>query len=253
MKYAQRLDDARLAEVLNERGMADLEAIRDLLHAAQSGGTSFAEALVNTGLIGDWDLSRVVAEIFQLPFLPVDMVKPEAELWEELDEAFLTKHGLVPIHQFGQVLTVAMPGLVPADVLGALASKSDLVVLPVVGTVESNRRWLFDQGRVAPKVRGSSAGGDWSAMFDAADAAVQMDLDSIADDEADPAEALDVPDDVESELAGLDDLEFTDAADEDDDGPASLVGLGDDEDEDEEEPAPRGRGGIELPPMPEFG
>ena len=232
MKYAQRLDDARLAEVLNERGMADVDVLRELLQSAQAGGVVFSEALVSSGTIGDWDLSRIICEIFQLPFLPVDTVKPDVAIMEDIDTAFLGEHGLVPIKRFGQVLTVAMPGMVSADVLAMLSANTDMVVLPVVGTVETNRRWLEEHGAEAgPKSTSSSDGGGWSMMFDQADAAVQLSLD---DEVLGTDLGLD-----EADLAALDEMEFPD---DDDGSPPSLVDL---------DQAPDSAG-IELPPMPEF-
>jgi len=257
VKYAQRLDDARLAEVLNQRGMADLDAIRDLLHIAQGGGMGFAEALVTTNLVADWDLSRVAAEIFQLPFLPVGIVKPDEKLWAELDQAFLTKNGLVPVSRFGQVMTVAMPGLVPAEVLGLLSVQTDLVVLPVVGTVETNRRWLLEH-RGGTKPGATATDSDWSALFDEGEQAVRDSLDGKDEDEdASLAAGLDslsaiaqeteeeAEPDLEAQLQALGNLEFT----ESDDGPAaaeaSSAGSSDGE--------AYTIGSLELPPPPKFG
>jgi len=235
VKYTQRLDDARLAEVLNERGMAEVDVLRELLQASQTGGQSLSEALVTSGTIGDWDLSRVVCEIFQLPFLPVEMVNPDESILEDIDMAFLSEHALVPISRFGQVLTVAMPGMVSADVLAMLSANTDMVVLPVVGTVESNRRWLEDHGAAAAGPAGKAGdGGGWSMMFDEADAAVQLSLDDV------PPEGLDL-DDVD--LEGLGEMEFTNSGDDDDDVDVAPTPVDLDLDAD----------GVELPPMPDFG
>ena len=256
VKYAQRLDDARLAEVLNQRGMADLDAIRDLLHIAQGGGMGFAEALVTTNLVADWDLSRVAAEIFQLPFLPIGIVKPDEKLWADLDKAFLTKNGLVPISRFGQVMTVAMPGLVPAEVLGLLSVQTDLVVLPVVGTVETNRRWLLEH-RGGQKPGSAHTDSDWSALFDEGEQAVRDSLDGKDEDAESLAAGLDsltaiaqeteadAEPDLEAQLEALGKLEFTEA-----DGPAPGDGSSPDVGTDVDAYT---IGGLDLPPPPKFG
>lgn len=242
MKNAQRLDDARLAEVLNERGMADLDGLREMLQASNDGGMTFCEAVVTAGLVSDWDLSRVVAELFQLPFLPVDLCKPDPVLWEELESPLMHENALVPIRRFGQLLTVAMPGLVAADVLGMLAAETDLFLLPVVGTVETNRRWLATNG-----TRAEQQGGDWGSLFDEGDAAVRASL----DDEVDTG----VP--IAAEDLDLGALEFT----EDDDSldalsdldvlsPPSLIDTSGALELEDEEPSPSAP--VELPPLPEF-
>ena len=169
MKYTQRLDYGRLAEVLHERGLANLDAIRELLQLSQDGGMPFCEALVTSNLVSDWDLSKVVCETFQLPFLPVDLITPNSAVIEEIDAAFFHKHQVVPVDLFGQVLTVAMPALVPAEILAQISATTDCVVLPLVGTVESNRRWIGDNLSAGPA---PDLEGGWESMFDAADAEV---------------------------------------------------------------------------------
>lgn len=263
--------------------MADLDAIRDLLQIAQGGGMHFAEGLVTTNLVGDWDLSRVVAEIFQLPFLPVGIIRPDEALWEDMDQPFMTKNGLVPLSRFGQVLTVAMPGLVPAEILGLLSVQTDMVILPVVGTVETNRRWLLEHRGGAEKKKQQKSGGDWGALFDEGEEAVRLSLNTKDEDDehvdgaagATLTEGLEgleklagdsTPEgepDLDAELEALGGLEFTGADDVD----AALADITsqlevlDVSDEvpfvkPEREGATKGgRGGaddIELPPQPEF-
>ena len=244
LKNAQRLDDARLAEILNERGMADLDGLREMLQTSNDGGMTFCESVVSAGLVSDWDLSRVVSELFQLPFLPVDLCKPDPELWEELESPLMHQNALVPLRRFGQLLTVAMPGLVAADVLGMLAAETDLLLLPVVGTVETNRRWLETNA-----TRPEGGGGDWGSLFDEGDAAVRASL----DDEDEPAAP------VPSEDLDLGALEFTDEGLDLDEGgleeldeltPPSLVDTTDALELEDE--APDSSPSIELPPQPEF-
>ena len=210
------------------RGIAD--AVKSGVR--QAGGTPFCEAVVSAGLVSDWDLSRVVAELFQLPFLPVDICKPDTELWAELESPTLKENSVVPVRRFGHLLTVAMPGLVGADVLGMLAAETDYFLLPVVGTVETNRRWIAEHSAT------QGAGGDWGSLFDEGDAAVQASLDG---DEAEAAEDLD-----------LGALEFTDGGDEAEAGgiePPSLIDTVEPEaPAAEEESAP-----LDLPPPPAFG
>lgn len=234
VKNAQRLDEARLAEVLNERGMADPEGLREMLQSSQAGGTPFCGAVVSAGLVSDWDLSRVVAELFQLPFLPVDICRPDRGLWPELASSTLEENSVVPVSRFGRLLTVAMPGLVSADVLGALAAETDYYLLPVVGTVETNRRWIKENS-ASP----ASTSGDWGSVFDEGDAAVQASLDTPGDAGAasDPGlEALELT----SEKAGGQGPGWAE--------PPSLIDTAEPEALPAEEPAP-----LDLPPPPAFG
>ncbi|MEL6429513.1 MAG: hypothetical protein AAFZ87_00400 [Planctomycetota bacterium] len=260
MKYTQRLDYGRLAEVLHERGLANLDAIRELLQLSQDGGMPFCEALVTSNLVSDWDLSKVVCETFQLPFLPVDLIEPNPAALEEIDQALFRKHQLVPVDLFGQVLTVAMPSLVPAEVLAQVAAMTDFVVLPLVGTVESNRRWIADKMAAAAGPSPDVEGG-WESMFDAADAEVAESSTgagdaglSVLDDPLFGAEAEDAlaPADGSLDLTGDEALELP-ITDELDLGAIEALPADDLEIDPITETSANGAGGLpELPPMPEF-
>ncbi len=203
-KHNQRLGYQRLAEALKERGLVDPQAIDETLQLAAQGGPAFPEALIGANLISDWELSRMVCEIFNLPFLPVDIAPPDPDAMEGLDGGFLVQTGLVPVGRFGGLLTVAMPAIVPAETLGLLSARIDLVVLPVVGTVRSNRRWIEDNVNLQPAVSpgapalvgGLEDDSDWSNLFDEGDAAVLAEL---------VEESLDL--ELEIELEDLDDAD----------------------------------------------
>ena len=84
-----------------------------------------------------------------MPFLIVDQYPPSATALDGYDLAYLRHFALVPLDRYGGLVTVVMPGLVPAEVLEGLRPGQNGRVLPVVGSVVSNRRWLEE--RFAPK------------------------------------------------------------------------------------------------------
>jgi len=203
VKSSQRLDNSRLSEVLAERGLVEPQALREAANFAAHGKIPMAEALVTANLVQDWELARIVSEIYNLPFLPVELLDPDPRALEGIDAQFLAENCLVPVGRYGQVLTVCMPAMVPADVLGLLAATTDLVILPLVGSVRSNRAWI-EKHLAAPSAplpsqpgaergtTGEAAGsgstqgapGEWGSLFDQADAAVLLDLSapsSVAD------------------------------------------------------------------------
>lgn len=188
MKTSQRLDNTRLSEVLAERGLIEPQALREAANFAAHGKIPMSEALVTANLVADWELARIVSEIYNLPFLPIELLDPDPRAREGIDPQFLVENCLVPVGRYGQVLTVCMPGMVPADVLGMLAATTDLVILPLVGSVRSNRQWIEKNLVQQPSPAlpsaapadgaGASKGGpgEWGSLFDQADAAVLLDL-----------------------------------------------------------------------------
>lgn len=184
MKINQRLDYNRLADALSERDLVEAGTLAHALEQSQQSGVLLPEILVTENLVSDWDLSRVSCEIFNLPFLPVEVYEPSEEALAQLDPEFLRRFCLVPLDRFDKLLTVAMPAMVPAEVLSHLGRHGGVYVLPVVSLVTANRRWLEDklpapaQASPAAALPGQAVGegGAWADMFDAADAAVQLDL-----------------------------------------------------------------------------
>ena len=197
VKSSQRLDNNRLSEVLAERGLVEPQALREAANFAVHGKIPMSEALVTANLVPDWELARIVSEIYNLPFMPIEMLDPDPNALKGIDVQFLVENCLVPIGRYGQVLTVCMPAMVPADVLGLLAATTDLVILPVVGSVRSNRAWIeknlvaaSQNTKAGPAGDADAAGprgapGEWGSLFDQADAAVLLDLQpALPDSEA---------------------------------------------------------------------
>ncbi len=176
MKQNYRLDYQSLAEILGQRGLVEPQRLKLALRTSQTGPIPFPELLVGEGLIADWDLSRVVCVLFGLAFLPVDLYAPTPDAMNGLDADFLRTHRLVPLARHKRLLTVAMPALVPADVLEQLSTQNDLQVMPVVGTVNTNNRWMLEH-LPAPLPQSGGTGG-WNKIFDEGDAAVLLNLDS---------------------------------------------------------------------------
>jgi hypothetical protein len=108
--------------------------------------------------------------------LPVDLTAPTPDAMNGLDADFLRTHRLVPLARHKRLLTVAMPALVPADVLAQLSTQSDLQVMPVVGTVNTNNRWMLEH--LPAPLPQSGGAGEWNRIFDEGDAAVLLNLDS---------------------------------------------------------------------------
>jgi hypothetical protein len=202
LKHPKRLDEVRLVEALTERGLVEASVL-----AEHKGEGPIALSLVSEGAISDWDLSRVVSEVFHLPFLPVNMTQPDRDLLDGIPCAALREHGLVPIHRQGGLLTVAMPGMVEAPALAQVGAETGLRVMPVVGTVLTNRRWL-EENEWGPQ---QDLGGepeelsaDWADLFDEGDAAVHLQSEGVSDPlSLTPAESPEKPEALGDSPAAL--------------------------------------------------
>jgi hypothetical protein len=176
------LDNSRLADNLIEKGLVDRETVQHVMQQCQATGANLAEVLVTEGFVSDWELARLCSDLFHLPYLPVDTYPPSDAAREGLDASYLRQYGLVPLDRFGDLLSVAMPGIVPSSVLDGLCGDSGLRILPVVGSVAGNRGWLEEHlpaEGTSLEAFGAALPADdasWANLFDEGDEAVQLEL-----------------------------------------------------------------------------
>lgn len=195
VKGLEKLTSIRLAEILSEKGLVTGDAITDALYQQDASGDSVTEILVASGKITEWDLAKVVAETFQLPFLmasnydiapPAKKALPEDELFGNL---------LVPLDMFDNILTVAMPILTFAETVDRLQRKHNVEFFPYVGLPSENKKILTElfphypewvkkqeaerERRKRAGVSGKGGAGKgamdsgWMNIFDSADAKVR--------------------------------------------------------------------------------
>ena len=181
------LDYGRLADHLTDKGLVDRPTVQHVLQQCSSTGALMPEILVSDGLVSDWEVARLCAELFHLPYLPLECYPPNPEAKAGLDPDYLRQYGLVPLERFGELLTVAMPGVVPTAVLDGLVADTSLQVIPVIGSVKSNRAWLDEH---LPQPNGTSLeafsaalpedDSAWANLFDVADEEIKFDLNDSA-------------------------------------------------------------------------
>lgn len=190
MKGLEKLTTIRLAEVLTQRGSVETDAITDALYAQDRHGEVFVEVLVSNGHISEWDLARIVVEHFQLPFAMASSHEIEQETVARFPKELLFQNRIVPLSVFDNVATVVLPILVPFDALARLQEEAKLEIFPYVGLISENTRvlgelfsdfsdWVTEEtarkeqlARQASK-SGGGAGGNWTDIFDSADASVR--------------------------------------------------------------------------------
>ena len=195
-----RFDYTRFGEAFVERDLLDTETLHHVLTQCQATRTLLPEILVMESLVSDWEVSRVACELYHLPFLTVNLYEPDRDTIGLFDANFLRRFALVPLDRYGDLLTVVMPGLVPSDVLEGLRFAPSLKMVPVVGSVASNRQWLNEhlpgpmpaaaQASGAPvlpalpadaTLEASNGDDAWLNIFDAGEQAVQLDVKSKQD------------------------------------------------------------------------
>ena len=188
MKGLEKLTNIRLAEVLTQKSVVPTDAITDALYRQDRFGEPFIESLVNSGEVTEWDLAKVVAGNFQLPFLMAGGYEITDEVKERIPKEVLFKHLIVPIDVFDKIVTVAMPILTPYEHFKKLKTELEVEFFPFVGLISENKKILSDmfkdfkewqeeaereREKKISQDRGSDRGDDWMNIFDTGDAQVR--------------------------------------------------------------------------------
>ena len=192
MKGLDKLTNVRLAEVVTQKGVISPEVITDALYAQDKYGDPFVRTLVSGGHITEWDLAKLVAENFQLPFLMASNYDITEEAKKRLPAETLFENLLVPLDVFDDVVCVVMPIMTPFETLAKIQREAKCDLFPYVGLISENTKVLgdlfgdfkegFEKDRVQreqkvtkrSKIRSSTS--DWMSIFDAGDEAIQQGL-----------------------------------------------------------------------------
>lgn len=187
MKGIEKLTSVRLAEVLAQQGTVPSEAITEALYAQDHLGEPFAEVLISGGHVGEWELAKLVAGHFQLPFITAGNYEIDQEAQRRIGMELLFKHTIVPLDVFGDAVTVVMPVLTPYEVLEEIQRQHSCELFPYVGLVSENKKvleaafpgyqeWVKSDRLQQDAGDKSPSGGetaDWMNIFDDADAKVR--------------------------------------------------------------------------------
>ncbi len=196
VKGLEKLTSVRLAEVITQKNSVPAEAITDALYSQDKHGEPFAQTLVAAGHITEWDLAKLVAENFQLPFLMASNYQVSDEAKKRIPDKVLFENLIVPLDLFDDVLCIVMPILTPFETIMKLQKDSKVEVFPYVGLISENKKvlgslfpefkaWLDGEQkrreqRATSRANGKEKeGGDWMSIFDAGDQAIQDTLGSV--------------------------------------------------------------------------
>lgn len=194
MKGLEKLTCVRLAEVITQKNVIEAEIVTDALYSQDKYGEPFVQTLVGGGHITEWDLAKLVAENFQLPFVMASNYDISDAATKRLPEKVLFENVLVPLDVFDDVVCVVMPILTPYTVLAKIQRDHRCDLFPYVGLVSENKKVLGDlfkgfpewfaqeqkrrerQATLRANKKTTGSASDWMSIFDAGDEAIQQGL-----------------------------------------------------------------------------
>lgn len=203
VKGLEKLTCVRLAEVISQKQTIASEVITEALYAQDKHGDAFVHTLVSGGHITEWDLAKLVAENFHLPFMMASSYAISEEAKKRIPEKVLFENMIVPLDVFDDVVCISMPILSTYEQLNKLQRELKCELFPYVGLISENKKVLasmfpnyktwFEQEQkrreqaATRRANSKEKGGDWMSIFDAGDAAIQDTLGGIGQKKSSPS------------------------------------------------------------------
>lgn len=136
MVNIKRMTTKRLGELLVEEKLLTEEQVRDALKEQSKSGELLGQALVRLGYLTEYDIAKCISLQFSLPFIHVPSYQTARENVSLVPLEDQQRHQFVVLDRIGDVLVVAIAGLLSEDVfkeIGELTG-SDVQVFVTTST-----------------------------------------------------------------------------------------------------------------------
>ncbi|MDT8341199.1 MAG: type IV-A pilus assembly ATPase PilB [Longimicrobiales bacterium] len=98
----------RLGDLFLKEGLVTEAQLQEGLREARASGTRLGYALVKLGLVGEDELTRVLAKQYRVPAVDLSRIQVDSKVLRLVPGDVAHKHLLIPLRRVGRVLTVAM-------------------------------------------------------------------------------------------------------------------------------------------------
>lgn len=115
-----KLTKKRLGEILVSEGIVSEEQVQEALKKQKETGGLLGECLVKLGYATEMDIARVIVSQFGLPYLDATKYFLSKEVMTILPVSVLQEHHFVPLDKIGNILVIAVSGLLNEKVFGEL-------------------------------------------------------------------------------------------------------------------------------------
>ena len=188
MNHYERLRRKRLGDLLVDEEVASKEAVITALHEHHQSAQPISQVLINGGELREYDLARVVVEQYQLPFLDLTSYSYDRDLIQKFPGHVLHQAGIIPLDQFGDIVTFAVQELPSDEVMEELKRHAGETVSLYAAMSTEIRQALQEHVKLgdeafaasaaaaqeagAPVAANMSEDGAWQELFDTANESI---------------------------------------------------------------------------------
>lgn len=169
MDRHERFYRRSLRDVLVGQGVLSAEVADELAESAYEAGETFGFAVVDAGHLTAWDLTKTVANSYQMPVLPLKGYDYDAAMLDGISAATLYQYQVLPVGRFGRSWSFAVAEPPTRECVSALKDAFGGALFFFAADAELIKEMVTEHIKVvdANNDRG------WQSMFDSADEAIK--------------------------------------------------------------------------------
>jgi hypothetical protein len=122
-RQIRKLSRTRLDDVLIDEGVLERTQVEDALAECEMTGRPLSHVLFEREEVDQWDLAKIVARNYSLPFVDVMQYSSPREAEALLDLEFCHTHMLMPFDVFGGIPAVAVCEMPSTTVIDAIETR----------------------------------------------------------------------------------------------------------------------------------
>jgi type IV pilus assembly protein PilB len=147
-----RMTKKRLGELLRDEGLVNEAQIEEALASQRKSGELLGEVLVRLGYVSEADNAQTIVTQFGLPYLAVRQYYLADDVVKLFPERLMRQYQFIPLDKIGNVITIAVGGLLNFDVLTELENMTGARIQVFVST------WSEIKSAIDARFKGAKGG-----------------------------------------------------------------------------------------------
>lgn len=156
----KKMGRKRLGGILMSDGRVTPEQVTEALEIQKDTGKMLGQVLVELGYISELDLAKSLATQFQFPYINPVTYQIDRDVLELIAVETLYRYVFIPMDRFGNLLIVAMAGLLPEDMMQEIKQQTGCELRIYIATARDVRavleRELPIDGKLRKEIEGPS-------------------------------------------------------------------------------------------------
>ncbi len=139
MADLEKITKKRLGELLVAEGMISQEQLSEALQMQEQTGELLGEALVRAGFTTETEIAKTLCVQFAKPFMKPSKYDVSKEIVGLIPAKMMAEHMFMPVDRFGNLLVIAMAGLLDAAAFAQIQSSTGCEIEVYITTASDLR------------------------------------------------------------------------------------------------------------------